>query len=137
MLPFLGLLSNPITKLVADKVIGAATHAMEKKKIIRQAEIEATANIDYAKIEAQKAVHKAEQAVLKQQVKSSEKSWKDEYLCVVFTILLICHFIEPLQPSMMTGWEMLGTAPKEFWYIIMTIVAGSFGVSTLSKWKGK
>ena len=110
---------------------------MEKKKIIRQAEIEATANIDYAKIEAQKAVHKAEQAVLKQQVKSSEKSWKDEYLCVVFTILLICHFIEPLQPSMMKGWEMLGTAPKEFWYIIMTIVAGSFGVSTLSKWKGK
>ena len=137
MLPFLGFLSNPITKLVADKVIGAASHAMEKKKIIRQAEIEATANIDYAKIEAQKAVHKAEQAVLKQQVKSSEKSWKDEYLCVVFTILLICHFIEPLQPSMMKGWEMLGTAPKEFWYIIMTIVAGSFGVSTLSKWKGK
>ena len=137
MLPFLGFLSNPITKLVADKVIGAATHAMEKKKIIRQAEIEATANIDYAKIEAQKAVHKAEQAVLKQQVKSSEKSWKDEYLCVVFTILLICHFIEPLQPSMMKGWEMLGTAPKEFWYIIMTIVAGSFGGSTLSKWKGK
>ena len=137
MLPFLGFLSNPITKLVADKGIGAATHAMEKKKIIRQAEIEATANIDYAKIEAQKAVHKAEQAVLKQQVKSSEKSWKDEYLCVVFTILLICHFIEPLQPSMMKGWEMLGTAPKEFWYIIMTIVAGSFGVSTLSKWKGK
>ena len=137
MLPFLGFLSNPITKLVADKVIGAATHAMEKKKIIRQAEIEATANIDYAKIEAQKAVHKAEQAVLKQQVKSSEKSLKDEYLCVVFTILLICHFIEPLQPSMMKGWEMLGTAPKEFWYIIMTIVAGSFGVSTLSKWKGK
>ena len=137
MLPFLGFLSNPITKLVADKVIGAATHAMEKKKIIRQAEIEATANIDYAKIEAQKAVHKAEQAVLKQQVKSSEKSWKDEYLCVVLTILLIFHFIEPLQPSMMKGWEMLGTAPKEFWYIIMTIVAGSFGVSTLSKWKGK
>ena len=86
MLPFLGFLSNPITKLVADKVIGAATHAMEKKKIIRQAEIEATANIDYAKIEAQKAVHKAEQAVLKQQVKSGEKSWKDEYLtCLLYT----------------------------------------------------
>jgi len=137
MLPFLGFLSNPITKLVADKVIGAATHAMEKKKIIRQAEIEATANIDYAKIEAQKAVHKAEQAVLKQQVKAGESSLKDEWITLVFTILLICHFIEPLQPSMMKGWEMLGTAPKEFWYIIMTIVAGSFGVSTLSKWKGK
>jgi|TARA_R100000655_G_scaffold81432_1_gene120943 hypothetical protein len=137
MLPFLGFLSNPITKLVADKVIGAATHAMEKKKIIRQAEIEATANIDYAKIEAQKAVHKAEQAVLKQQVKSGEKSWKDEYLTVVFTILLCCHFVPQLQPSMMAGWEMLSTAPSEFWYIIMTIVAGSFGVSTLTKWKGK
>ena len=40
MLPFLGFLSNPITKLVADKVIGAASHAMEKKKIIRAAEID-------------------------------------------------------------------------------------------------
>jgi hypothetical protein len=137
MLPFLGFLSNPITKLVADKVIGAATHAMEKKKIIRQAEIEATANIDYAKIEAQKAVHKAEQAVLKQQIKSGQASLKDEWITLVFTILLICHFIEPLQPSMMKGWEMLGTAPDMFWVIMLTIVGGSFGVNTLSKWKGK
>ena len=137
MLPFLGFLSNPITKLVADKVIGAATHAMEKKKIIRQAEIEATANIDYAKIEAQKAVHKAEQAVLKQQVKSGESSLKDEWITLVFTILLICHFIEPLQPSMMRGWEMLGTAPDMCWVIMLTIVGGSFGVNTVNKWKGK
>jgi hypothetical protein len=137
MLPFLGFLSNPITKLVADKVIGAATHAMEKKKIIRQAEIEATANIDYAKIEAQKAVHKAEQAVLKQQVKAGESSLKDEWITLVFTILLICHFIEPLQPSMMKGWEMLGTAPDMFWVIMLTIVGGSFGVNTVNKWKGK
>jgi hypothetical protein len=137
MLPFLGFLSNPITKLVADKVIGAATHAMEKKKIIRQAEIEATANIDYAKIEAQKAVHKAEQAVLKQQVKAGESSLKDEWITLVFTILLICHFIEPLQPSMMRGWEMLGTAPDMFWIIMLTIVGGSFGVNTVNKWKGK
>ena len=43
MLPFLGLLSNPITKLVADKVIGAASHAMEKKKMVREAEIQAIA----------------------------------------------------------------------------------------------
>ena len=137
MLPFLGFLSNPITKLVADKVIGAATHAMEKKKIIRQAEKEATANIDYAKIEAQKAVHKAEQAVLKQQVKAGESSLKDEWITLVFTILLICHFIEPLQPSMMRGWEMLGTAPDMFWIIMLTIVGGSFGVNTVNKWKGK
>ena len=137
MLPFLGFLSNPITKLVADKVIGAATHAMEKKKIIRQAEIEATANIDYAKIEAQKAVHKAEQAVLKQQIKSGQSSLKDEWITLVFTILLICHFIEPLQPSMMRGWEMLGTAPDMFWVIMLTIVGGSFGVNTVNKWKGK
>ena len=51
MLPFLGFLSNPITKLVADKVIGAASHAMEKKKIIRAAEIEATKELDIVKLE--------------------------------------------------------------------------------------
>jgi len=135
MIPFLGLLSNPITKLVADKVIGAASHAMEKKKMVREAEIQAIAQTDFAQIKKEEAVAKAQQSVMKAQVKASAKSWKDELLTIVFSGILIAHFVPYTQPHMVVGWELLGNAPTEFWYIILTIVAGSFGVSTLSKWK--
>ena len=135
MLPFLGFLSNPITKLVADKVIGAASHAMEKKKIIRAAEIEATKELDIVKLESAKLVSKAEAEVKSAQVKAGASSLKDEWLVLVFTGILISHFIEPLQPHMTKGWELLSNAPDMFWYIMLTIVGGSFGVNTLNKWK--
>jgi hypothetical protein len=38
---------------------------------------------------------------------------------------------------MAAGWEILGQANDYFWIIILTIVGGSFGVTTLSKFKGK
>lgn len=135
MIPFLSLLSNPITKLVADKVIGGAKHALEKKAMIREAEVEAIKQTDFAKIKKEEAIAKAQQAVLKEQVKASQKSWKDELLTIVFSGILIAHFIPYTQKHMVLGWELLGNAPTEFWYIILTIVAGSFGVSTLTKWK--
>jgi hypothetical protein len=33
------------------------------------------------------------------------------------------------------GWLLLQNAPEMFWYIMLTIVGGSFGVNTLSKFK--
>ena len=35
------LLSNPLTKIIANKTIGAITHKLEKDKIIKAKEIEA------------------------------------------------------------------------------------------------
>jgi len=135
MLPFLGFLSNPITKLVADKVIGAASHAIEKKKIIRAAEIEATKELDIKSMEVTKQVELAKAQVKKAQVKASQNSLKDEYLTLVFTIILAAHFFEPIQPHMEKGWLLLQNAPDMFWYIMLTIVGGSFGVNTLGKFK--
>jgi len=31
------------------------------------------------------------------------------------------------------GWQILGQADPMFWYIILTIVGASFGVTTLKK----
>lgn len=42
---WLKLLSNPITKIIADKTIGAIQHKMEKDKIVRAKEIEAEQNV--------------------------------------------------------------------------------------------
>ena len=135
MLPFLGFLSNPITKLVADKVIGAASHAMEKKKIIRAAEIEATKELDIKSMEVTKQVELAKAQVKKAQVKASENSFKDEILVIFWCAVIGATFFPQTQPHMMQGWEILKQAPTEVWWIVMTITAGSFGMNTLSKLK--
>jgi hypothetical protein len=92
MIPFLGitkLFSNPITKYIGEKVIGHFEHKAEVLKNERIAEIEASKSVQV------------------QQVKSAEKSWKDEYLTIVFTAVLVAHFIPPAMPFMAKGWELL------------------------------
>jgi hypothetical protein len=88
MIQFLGiakLFSNPITKYIGEKVIGHFEHKAEVLKNERMAEIEASKSVQI------------------QQIKSAEKSWKDEYLTIVFTAVLVAHFIPPAMPFMATG----------------------------------
>jgi hypothetical protein len=113
----LPLIKNPITNLIISKTIGAIEHKLEKDKIIRAKEIEASKDVSV------------------QQVVSSEKSWKDEYLTIVFTAVLVAHFIPPAMPFMAQGWELLKSAPSEFWWVILTIVSGSFGMNIMDKFK--
>tara|TARA_R110000803_G_scaffold57207_1_gene115056 strand:- start:317 stop:682 length:366 start_codon:yes stop_codon:yes gene_type:complete len=120
MIQFLGiakLFSNPITKYLGKKVIGHFEHKAEVLKNARMAEIEASKSVQV------------------QQIKSAEKSWKDEYLTIVFTCILIAHFIPQSMPFMEKGWELLKSAPTEFWWVILTIVSGSFGMNIMDKFK--
>jgi len=114
---WLKLLSNPITRIIADKTIGAIQHSLDKKKIIRRAEIEASKTISI------------------EQIKASQSSWKDEWITFIFTTLIVCHFIPPLQPAMSAGWEVLSKADEKFWYVILLIVSGSFGINTINKFR--
>ena len=119
MIQFLGLLKNPFVKIIAEKTVGAITHKLEKDKIIKAKEIEAVKTV---KVE---------------QIRQQENSFKDEWLVIFFTILMACHFIPFTQDAMQRGWEILETADPMFWYIILTIVGASFGVTTMNKIKKK
>ena len=113
----LPIIKNPITKYLGEKIVGHFEHKAEVLKNERMAEIEASKSIQV------------------QQIKSAEKSWKDEYLTIVFTCVLIAHFIPQSQEYMMKGWELLKNAPSEFWWVILTIVSGSFGMNIMDKFK--
>ena len=117
MIGLLGLLKNPLTRYLGKKVIGHFQHKAKVLENTRSLEIEASKTIQV------------------QQIKSSEKSWKDEYLTVIFTCILVAHFVPQLMPFMDAGWELLKKAPQEFWWIILTIVSGSFGMNIMSKFK--
>ena len=113
------LLKNPLTKLLAEKTIGAVTHKLKKDAIIREKEIENAQNVDI------------------QSLKSSDNSLKDEWLVIVFSLIFIAHFVPALQEAMLRGWEILELASDYFWIIILTIVGGSFGSSGITKFLKK
>ena len=126
MIQFLGLLKNPFVKIIAVKTVGAISHKLQKDKIIKEKEIEAATKLDVAKV-----------GVQLEQVRQQENSFKDEWLCLFFTILMACHFIPATQDAMDKGWDILQKADPMFWYIILTIVGASFCVTTMNKLKKK
>ena len=115
---WLKLLSNPITKIIADKTIGAIQHKMEKDKIVRAKEIEAEQNVSI------------------EQIRSGKNSIKDEILTVKIALIFVCLFIPQTQPYMEKGFEILKNAPTEFWWAVLIVYSGSFGLSTVSKLTG-
>jgi hypothetical protein len=112
------LLSNPLTKIIADKTIGAIQHKMEKDKIVRAKEIEAEQNVSI------------------EQIRSGKNSIKDEILTVKIALIFLCLFIPQTQPYMEKGFEILKNAPTEFWWAVLIVYSGSFGLSTVSKLTG-
>jgi hypothetical protein len=104
------LLKNPLTKLIAEKTIGAVTHKLKKNAILKQKELDHINTVDI------------------QSLKSSDNSLKDEWLVIVFSLIFV---------AMMRGWEILELASDYFWIIILTIVGGSFGSSGITKFLKK
>jgi len=115
MLPLLTLLKNPFTKLIVEKSVGAISHKLKKDAIIREKEIQNAQNVDL------------------QSIKSADQTWRDEWLCIAFSLLLLAHFVPQFQDSMQRGWLILEHASDYFWIIILTIVGGSFGSSGITK----
>ena len=113
------LLKNPLTKLIAEKTIGAVTHKLKKNAIIKQKELDHINSVDI------------------QSLKSSDNSLKDEWLVIVFSLIFVAHFVPVLQEAMLRGWEILELASDYFWIIILTIVGGSFGSSGITKFLKK
>ena len=115
----LPILKNPLTRIVADKTIGAIQHKLEKDKIIKAKEIEAIKTVNV------------------EQVKASTTSWKDEYLVVIFGLVFVANFVPHLQDYMERGWAILSQADPLFWYSLLALISGSFGMNLTNKLKGK
>ena len=115
----LPILKNPLTRMIGSKVIDGINHKMEKDKIIRAKEIEAEKNVSV------------------EQIRSSKNSIKDEVLTIKIALIFLCLFIPQTQPYMEKGFEILKNAPQEFWWAVLIVYSGSFGLSTVSKLTGK
>ena len=115
----LPVLKNPLTRMIGQKVIGGIQHKIEKDKIIKAKEIEAIKTVNV------------------EQIKASTTSWKDEYLVVIFGLVFLANFVPQLQDYMERGWQILESADPLFWYAMLALISGSFGMNLTNKLKGK
>ena len=115
----LPILKNPLTRMIGSKVIDGINHKMEKDKIIRAKEIEAVKTVSV------------------EQVRQQEHSIKDEILTILISAIFVFTFLPFSQPYMTKGFEILRNAPQEFWWAILIVYSGSFGMSTLNKVRKK
>jgi len=115
----LPVLKNPLTRMIGQKVIGGIQHKIEKDKIIKAREIEAVKTVSV------------------EQIRQQEHSIKDELLTILICLIFVFTFVPYTQPAMMTGFEILKSAPTEFWWAVLIVFSGSFGMSTLKNIKGK
>ena len=122
-------LIGPIAEL-AGGWLNAKTQAQQANAKLKLTEAEARAKILVSK---ETSIQDWERIM----AQGSQSSWKDEWLVVFFTILMACHFIPYTQDAMERGWQILEYADPMFWYIILTIVGASFGVTTMNKLKKK
>ena len=115
----LPILKNPLTRLISQKVIGGIQNKIETDKIIKAREIEAAKTISV------------------EQIRPQEHSVKDEILTLLICGIFICVFLPFTQPTMVRGFEILKSAPTEFWWAVLIVFSGSFGMSTLKNIKKK
>ena len=111
MLPLLGL-ALPLIKTV----IGAVTKGFEHKRKLK--EEKQRAELEWAKYMAQ----------------ASGKSWKDEYLTIVWTLPIVLGMFGYTQP-LENLLAVLKEIPQWYTYLLLVITLASFGLSATGKWK--
>lgn len=92
-----------------------------------------------AKTEADVALKRAEAIVYEKKataeidwdleaIKGSKESWKDEWLCILFSIPMILAFVPGMDGIVEKGFQQLELMPEWYQYSLGCIVAASFGI---------
>ncbi len=61
--------------------------------------------------------------------------WKDEWLTILTSAVIISCFIPALQPYTQEGFVILGTLPLWFQVMISVVYSSAFGVRAFGKYK--
>jgi len=109
------LINNPLTKMVAGRVVDHFKHKAEKVKTIRQAEIEACKDTDIAKI------------------RSQDKSFKDEILLIWLIGMLSTGFFESTRDNFEEWVRIINDLPDSVWYLVIIVFTATFSTKMTDK----
>ena len=101
---WLSIIKNPLTKMVAGKVVDHFKHKAEKVKTIREAEIQACKEVDV------------------QRIKSQDKSWKDEILMVWLIAMLSTGWFESTRDNFEEWVRIINDLPDSVWYLVIAYI---------------
>ena len=99
-----------------------------------ESKVEATkakGKVAQAKAEAEAELMKHEAGWEKVMAQASADSYKDEAWTLLFILIIGACFIEPLQPHVARGFEVLESTPDWFQYAMYASIAASFGLRSL------
>ena len=116
----------PLISQLAQLFGGAVTDFMT----IRRIKAEGRINLERARQDAELKRVTSMEDYDTLAVQGMQYSWKDEFLVLVFTFILIANFLPGIQDYVIVGWGYLEKAPEWFTYSYMGMVAASFG----SRW---
>ena len=109
MIQLLGLLKNPLTKMVFNKATEHFKHKAEKQKVIRAAEIEAAKDVDITRI------------------KSQDQSYKDEILMLWLIGMLTTGWFPGTRENFREWVAIINDLPDSVWYLVIIVFSASFG----------
>ena len=121
---------------IITQLAGLASTWLEGNQKKVEAKAMAQAAMEEAKAEVFRKKATSDTDWEMQSMENAQSSWKDEYLLILFSIPFVMAFIEPLQPYVQRGFEILENTPEWYRYALGVMVAASFGVrSFLRVWK--
>lgn len=108
---------------------------MEYESQLKIAEIEAQTRRMNAEmlIEQIKAGQKIDYDQDMEMLRQQQKSYKDEFLLILFSAPVIASFIPHLQPYIEKGWEMLNKAPDWFLMLYAGMVVTIYGLRGIAR----
>jgi hypothetical protein len=131
--------STAITDWSKRKTVSAETKAkaellkVETELRILQIEAQARTAEAQTKLEMAKQGQKIDFELDRESVRQMQKSWKDEFLLLLFSLPVILTFIPSMQPYVQKGWEMLNQAPEWFLWLYAAMIISVWGLRGIAR----
>ena len=109
------LISNPLTKMIANKAIDHFKHKQEKVKTIRAAEIEAAKDVDITRI------------------KSQNNTIIDEVLMFWLIGMLSTGWFESTRGNFEEWVRIINDLPDSVWYLVIIVFTATFSTKMTDK----
>lgn len=116
---------------VISQLAGLFTDTLSSWLQIRRIKEEGKIAIERAKVDMQLKQVTSQEDYDVVAAQAMQGSWKDEFLVLVFTFILLGNFIPGVQEYVLVGWEYLSKAPDWFTFSYVGMVAASFGTRWL------
>jgi hypothetical protein len=119
--------------LLLGKVADIGSNWLKRRQDIAEAKVKAKV----AKIEAEVEAHKTQQVANNDadlvSLKAMERSWKDEFLLILFSIPVIMAFIPEMQKYVFNGFDAINNMPDWYIYLYAGMIITIYGLRGLAQ----